>query len=387
MTAQSPVSRQLVSMATDIGSAKDTDHFFQSSAIDISTGGKLRKIFTLADLSPADAETYSAFIACLGKHQPPNLLLLAQFDAQTHSSEWITSPSLGLNGEGLPVLRYGVSHGDDKEVEFPLEFITESENVPEAFYRVGCKSKIKLSLIFGQRQDQTRYPVFELKAKSRVFRLSAKLVKDTTFDEAEYAYISGQLETVLKSFLSEGVKMTNFLQPVFENGEFPKGGIFLVLANGEYKEFEWDSVIKSSSWKILETSHPDLLVKNWGSKGKEKIIELGEATTLTQSWDSQQSKASRAMQTVGGSIPLLFMHIYAPERSNKFHWTPQHSVFRSVASIPQAVQALFRDLINEYSNTAIAGSQKPTALPPVEVPFSMDDVALEKMVLENDDDF
>jgi hypothetical protein len=79
------------------------------------------------------------------------------------------------------------------------------------------------------------------------------------------------------------------------------------------------------------------------------------------------------MQTVGGSIPLLFMHIYAPERSNKFHWTPQHSVFRSVTSIPPTVQSLFRDIINEYSNAAIAGSQKSAVLPAVEVPFPVDD--------------
>lgn len=74
--------------------------------------------------------------------------------------------------------------------------------------------------------------------------------------------------------------------PAFQNKQFPKCGVLLLVKNGAIKitpTGTYENVtndIVQSNWEIVSTSHPELII-NWKNQNKEyELITLGDATDI-----------------------------------------------------------------------------------------------------------
>lgn len=336
---------QTVFLGTCWDSVKDIS-ILTASGYDIEK--EYKGIIKIERLLPEEQYIFNGLLSLLGLEYGKDVTNtgLAIFDADWQYI-YYTHPAVGLGEKDQLGLMVGAGNATEKNVFIPMEFTPAKNSDDSGEYHLVCpngkKVKVALTGIPGSDNKTRHYLI--IKNKQFIFNIPFKAASDdlsTGFINNAFEY--GTFNDCCKSFLKAGVKFSNMFKKAFSEGYFPSEGVVLVLSGGRISESEQYG--RSSIWKVITSSHPDLIVLD-STKDNPGEMLLSEAGTIFCSAASSASKYLFAGKN--GDDPYI-VHVTAPKQN--LNHLPDHSGY-SIALVPPRFKAKFPQILEKAKAIAM----------------------------------
>ena len=311
-------------------------------------GSKQCRVVIIPDnISDDERETFEMFLEAV-EISPESLNNYGIASYKEDVFTWHSPVYMGLlkrEDESLQMgLMIGFNFGESYQSIFvPVvcqeEEVTKGKKTVKKMVYSANGSVLKLEPILDEKKEKTGK--FELSLEyitddgdeySFVFPFLIR--KDGEFDAdlIEGNWKSGTFEFCLREFGSGGasrffIASNKAFTSSFENKTFPKSGVMLLCAEGQIKITEAGShenittTITQSQWKILGSSHPDLLIEHKNKQKEMETITLGEATDVQFTSADKNNEGYTWLLKKGyrSYDGLVLIHIVKPSDRNVKH--------------------------------------------------------------------
>jgi len=310
-------------------------------------GSKSCRVVIVPDnVSEDEQETFEMFLEAL-EISPESLNNYGIASYKEDVFTWHSPVYMGLLKQEDDSLQMGLMIGSDSGEQYQSIFVpvncqeeevTKGRKTVKKMVYTANGSVLKLEPILDEKKEKTGK--FELSLEHITddgdeysFVLPFLIRKDDEFDAAliEGNWKTGTFHFCLREFGSGGSR--NFIASnkafttSFENKTFPKSGVMLLCAEGQIKITEAGShenitsTIVQSQWKILGSSHPELLIEHKNRDKEMETLSLGEATDIQFTSADKNNEGYTWLLKKGYRAydGLVLIHIVKPSDRNIKH--------------------------------------------------------------------
>lgn len=297
---------------------------------------------------------------------------------------------IGIDSEGVMGMSVGSDSGSYKSTFIPITVEKNSKkiagkNIDTYEYTINGwslnlvsnidgKNYIKLIVMDSPRmivQDDGNEILENVDEENLRYEFTFSfLLEKEQSNNIQRLWSNGRFQECLRKFGSFRVYGQNnkMFTHLFENKTFPKEGVLFKVNNGLVKTTLAGSHIKitkdivSSTWNIVEVSHPELLVTVGNS-----ISPLGDVTSIQFTNAQNGNEGFTYLEGIGGEWKgLAYIHIVCANNRNPTH---------SPVSVVATHQVHIAELVKKFPGMAEA-KETPTPTPPKKVAYEdLDDIA------------
>lgn len=354
-------------------SAKSSDFPYVYPEHSYSKGDIVRVKVTPEIVEPDEVLIFSNFLNELGATEQVENFGFSTFKGK--ESGKINPVYFGLDQEDRMCLRIGETNEKfdsvATEIYCEAEYIAPNPKRPDIKKWIYTLNGVEIKLVEAVDKDGKGQGWYFLQLETTdddiyTFPFLVDRTKNFTPQDISAAYKDGRFHEVLAKFGAGGgsncwLEANKAFQEHFKANTFPKEGIHILACNGEIKVTEEDAsknitnTFVKGQWRILDTSHPDLIVQYKDSKSKEMVsTTLETATFISFSSAKNKNEAYSFFTTKGLQLfkGVVLIHIQGMNDSRDITHVPKNTL----TALPKRILEDVKDIktnprmIKSYTN-------------------------------------
>lgn len=355
----------------------------------LSEGG-WRCVITNESLEDDSKIIWMSFLETLGVDTYINNAGTVLFD-ENNNRKYHVYPTIGIDKEHGLGLRIGTKLEECGFTSYfvplvPIEVESDDEDDDEKvikyFFVTPNGKKIKTNLTtVSDRNKATGEEIIRnyitIKSKNKItFNLTFKARRDendsvcVTSSDIVNAWDNGTFDDVVNPFMERSMKKACTLNHMFVSyfdrkeifyRQFPREGVLFILTGGKKQISEIpgkNKVVFKTNWRILECSHPELLVSDWNYEKTKEFVLLGDVGLLSCTDSCKITQDYIRKPEIAREI--YFLHIISENTNDNAspHWMPEHSGTYLPVLIPFVVKKNFSNILEKYLPQKPQNNQK-----------------------------